>query len=152
VESLGGSTQPDEPGIGREYVFPREATDVLFRRFLAHMVDGLLLTALLFVLLVVAAVISGPVIAAVLLLWITAGPTAYFVYTQRRTGQSPGKRLTRIRVVNRLGETPDTHALIIRSLTLLLEFTYVIALISTAFSAENQRLGDRWAGTYVIAA
>ena len=29
---------------------------------------------------------------------------------------------------------------------------YVIALISTAFSAENQRLGDRWAGTYVIAA
>lgn len=91
-------------------------------------------------------------IVIVLVLWFTAGHVAYLVLTQRGRGQSPGKRVAGLRVVDRAGEPPGSAALVRRSLPLLLEYTLILAFLAMMSSPYRQRLGDRWARTYVIAA
>ncbi len=110
-----------------------------------------MLTVVLVVLLIPAALVSNVLIVLVVVLWFTVGHVAYFVLTQRRHGRSPGKRLVGVRVVDRTGATPAPGALTRRSLPLLLEYTYVIAFVGMMSSPYRQRLGDRWAETYVIA-
>ena len=43
-----------------------------------------------------------------------------------------------------------TGALIKRTLPLLIEYFYVVALFSMMSSGYRQRLGDRWADTFVV--
>ena len=119
------------------------------------MVDGTIYVFLLgFALIAVGALPEGPVadavLVAVLVLGLTAGQVAYFVVTQRRGGRSPGKFLTRIRVVDEHGRTPGTGALIRRSVPLVVEYFYVIAFAAMMRSPFRQRLGDRWGRTYVV--
>jgi uncharacterized RDD family membrane protein YckC len=126
-------------------------THVSGRRYLAHLVDGVVLLAILGVLLVPAAIVSGVLIVVVLVLWITVGQVAYFVVTQLRHGRSPGKRVAGLRVVDKFGAPPTTAALVRRSLPLVVEYIYVIAFLAIMSSPYRQRLSDRWAKTYVIA-
>ena len=84
------------------------------------------------------------------ILGFTAGQVAYYVLTQRRHGRTPGKRLAGIRVVDRIGNVPTTGALVKRTIPLIVEYLYVIAWIGMMTSPFRQRLGDRWADTYVI--
>jgi len=68
-------------------------------------------------------------------------------------GQTPGKRLTHLRVVRRYGEPIDLPASAVRNLIRLLEgpaLAYLPALGSIAISPRNQRLGDLAAGSLVI--
>ncbi len=117
------------------------------------MIDGVVLSVILLVFLIPAALISGVLIVIVLVLWFTAGHhVAYLVLTQRGRGQSPGKRVAGLRVVDRAGEPPGSAALVRRSLPLLLEYTLILAFLAMMSSPYRQRLGDRWARTYVIAA
>jgi uncharacterized RDD family membrane protein YckC len=88
----------------------------------------------------------------VFILWFTVIHVAYFVLTQRAGGQSPGKRWAHIRVVDAMGRTPDSTALVQRTIPLLFEYFYAIALIRMMTSRYRQRLGDRWADTYVVEA
>ncbi len=46
---------------------------------------------------------------------------------------------------------PTTGALVKRTIPLLIEYFYVIALIGMLTPDYRQRLGDRWGGTYVVA-
>ncbi len=126
-----------------------EATHVMFQRAVAHFADGLLYTLLIAALLVAAALISN-VLLVVALILAFPGQVAYYVLTQRRTGQSPGKKLVGIRVIDESGGVPSTGALVRRTLPLLLEYFYVIALFAMWSSPQRQRLGDRWAHTYVV--
>ena len=87
----------------------------------------------------------------VAVLGFTVGQVAYYVLTQRRHGHTPGKRLAGIRVVDRIGDVPSTGALVKRTLPLIVEYLYVIAFIGMMTSPFRQRLGDRWADTYVVA-
>ena len=48
------------------------------------------------------------------------------------------------------GNVPTTGALVRRTIPLLIEYFYVIAWIGMMTSRFRQRLGDRWADTYVI--
>ena len=132
-----------------------EATRVSGRRFVAHLVDGVLFSVLFVIaLLVVAALPSGT--AGDVALWVvlvgglTVGHVAYFVMQQKRGGRTLGKVLVGIRVVDADGATPSTGALVKRTLPLLIEYVYVIAFIGMMTSAYRQRLGDRWGRTYVI--
>jgi uncharacterized RDD family membrane protein YckC len=132
-------------------------TRVSVRRYVAHFLDGTIFAVLYVVLvLVVGSALpegdaSDAIFAAVLVLGFTLGQLAYYVLTQRRHGHTPGKRLVGIRVVDRHGSVPSTPALVKRTIPLLIEYFYVIALIGMLTSSFRQRLGDRWADTYVIA-
>ena len=131
-------------------------TRVSGRRYVAHFVDGVLFAILFLIAILLVGALpdstAGDVLlGATLVLGLTVGQVAYYVLTQRRNGHTPGKRLVGIRVVDRHGAVPETGALIKRTLPLLIEYLYVIALISMLSSDFRQRLGDRWADTYVVA-
>lgn len=133
-------------------VFSVDDAHVSGRRVLAHFADSVVLSVILIALLVPAAIVSDILIIVVLVMWFTVLQVAYFVLTQRHGGQSPGKRLARIRVIDASGRTPDAAALVRRTLPLFFEYFYVIAFIGMMSSRYRQRLGDRWAHTYVVEA
>src|SRR4051812_9803675 len=110
-------------------------TRVSGRRYLAHWLDSTLFGVLFlaFVVLVGTALPEGDastvVFVVLTVLAFTVGQVAYYVLTQRRHGHTPGKRLARIRVVDRHGGVPSTGALVKRTLPLIVEYVYVIAWI-----------------------
>lgn len=68
-------------------------------------------------------------------------------------GQSLGKRIMNIRVVNLDGTTPSFGSYLIRWLFRLVDFTLtssILAIILVAVTEKSQRLGDILAGTTVI--
>jgi uncharacterized RDD family membrane protein YckC len=138
------------PDSSEAPTFASWTTHISGRRFLAHLADGVALTVVLIVLLIPAALIADVLIIVVFLLWFTVGHIAYFVLTQRRHGQSPGKRFTGLRVIDAHGNTPSSGALARRTVPLLVEYLYIVAFIGMMSSPYRQRLGDRWARTYVV--
>lgn len=135
---------------GEQLAFPEKATWVMTRRALAHFADGLLFTLVFVALLIPTAAVSSVLATIVVVLFVLPGPVAYYVLTQRESGRSPGKRLAGIRVVDAEGRVPSIGALVRRSIPLLLEYFFLIAFLAMLFSPARQRLGDRWAHTYVI--
>lgn len=68
-------------------------------------------------------------------------------------GQSPGKMVMKIRVVNVDGTAPSVGSYLIRWLFRLVDFTLtnrVLGVIMVAVTKKSQRLGDMLAGTTVI--
>ena len=130
-------------------------TRVSGRRFIAHWVDGLLITILLVgAVLLVGMLPEGTLgdiaLGATFVLGLTVGQLSYYVLSQRRNGRTPGKWLVRIRVVDAAGRTPTTRQLVKRTVPLIVEYFYVIAFIGMMASPYRQRFGDRWADTYVV--
>ena len=121
------------------------------RRAIARFVDGILITVVLFVLGIPAAIVSDVLLVVVLVGWIVFGQIAYFVFFERRDGKTPGKQMAGIKVVDTSGAVPSTGALVKRTLPLYIEYLYVIALVSMLLSPYRQRFGDRWGKTYVVA-
>lgn len=75
------------------------------------------------------------------------------IFETLNNGQSPGKMIMRIRVINVDGTTPSTGSYLIRWLFRLVDFTLtntVVGVIMTAVTKKSQRLGDLLAGTTVI--
>jgi uncharacterized RDD family membrane protein YckC len=131
-------------------VFSASRTRVSGRRFVAHLVDGVLYTILFVLLILVAGATNDVILALALVLGLTVLHVGYFVVLHRRTGRTPGKALVRIRVVDATGGVPPTGALVKRTIPLFIEYFYVIALVGMLTSDYRQRFGDRWGGTYVI--
>jgi uncharacterized RDD family membrane protein YckC len=146
TESRPVAASEDDPALS----FPADETRVSGRRLIAHLADGLVYTLIALVFLIPAALISNAIFAVAVVIWLTVGVVAYYVLTQRKNGRTPGKTLMGIRVVDAEGNTPSTGALVRRTLPLLIEYIYVIALIAMMSSPYRQRLGDRWGHTYVI--
>ena len=130
--------------------FPAEETRVSFRRYVAHLADGVIATLMFLVVAIPAAIVSDVLLAIAFVLYITVGQVAYFVLLQKRDGKSPGKRMVGIRVVDAGGAVPSTGALVKRSIPLIIEYLYILAWLSMMSSSYRQRFGDRWAKTYVI--
>ena len=128
------------------------STQVLWRRALAHVIDGLLPFALA---LAVAAALNGVsedlAVAAFLLVFLGLSFVIPLVQ-QGLTGYTPGKWLLGIRVVNADGRPPGVLAAFKRTLTLIFEWTAFIAIFAIWSHPQGQRFGDRWAGTYVVRA
>lgn len=132
--------------------FPNGDTRVTGRRALAHLLDGAIFSLIAGIVVVAAAISSSnALLVIVALLVVIPGHIAYFVLTQRANGRSPGKWWMRLRVVDAEGAVPSVGALVRRSIPLLFEYLYVISLTAILSSPDRQRLGDRWADTYVIA-
>jgi uncharacterized RDD family membrane protein YckC len=130
--------------------FPVERTRVSGRRLVAHLADGVLYGVLFAVLILVAAAIGNAALAIAFVLGLTVLNVAYYVVLERPNGRTPGKRLVGLRVVDAAGQVPTTSALVKRTIPLLIEYVYVIALIGMLTSEYRQRFGDRWGKTYVI--
>jgi uncharacterized RDD family membrane protein YckC len=133
--------------------FDSSVSHVSGRRLFAHWIDGIVIVALAVVpALALSAVtdvnaLDWPVTVFMLLIYVP-----YFALTQAKNGQSPGKRVCGIRVVDRHRQVPGRRALMRRSAPLLFEWLGMIAFLGMMSSGYRQRWGDRWAHTYVIEA
>ncbi len=136
-------------------------------RFIAGMVDTLLLAGLmallaivLMLLLPVAAVFPAEVVQALgwvavayILLLMFALYWGYFVACELlMNGQSPGKRVMKIRVVRQEGGAVQVGDVIVRNLLRVVDaqFGYVVAGVCMFVTRRCQRLGDLAAGTVVV--
>ena len=119
-------------------VFAAEATHVSVRRYLAHLIDGVLVVLVFAVAVVPGLAIEsaggtlGDVVGvglfALAIIWLLVGHLAWFVWQERRDGTTLGKRVVGLRVVTADGAIPSTGALWRRSVPLLLEYVELLAL------------------------
>ena len=132
-------------------------------RFLAAAIDHLIQAGLGFVVLVLAGAFRGGVFssmgvwaAALAVLAVFAIYWGYFVVFETLwSGQTPGKRWMRLRVVREDGRPVRFFEVFVRNLLrLVVDFmpmpTYAIGVISIIFSARSKRVGDFVAGTVVV--
>lgn len=137
-------------------------------RFLAALIDGLIMGGALFLLMMLSvgmglfgAEMMGPgdllgigLLYAVLLLLFGLLFIAYKPFFEAIwNGQTPGKRWVGIRVVQANGLPVGIGSVIIRNLMRfvdVLPFYYMVGIISLLATRRNQRLGDLAAGTMVV--
>lgn len=78
----------------------------------------------------------------------------YLLFEGLRDGQTPGKRLLRLRAVRDGGFSVGFAASAVRNLMRIVDlqpiFTYLIGIGAIAFSKSGKRLGDMVAGTIVV--
>jgi hypothetical protein len=68
-------------------------------------------------------------------------------------GQTPGKRLVRLRVISDSGRPITVYEAVVRNLLRIVDQfpgLYVVGIISVFLTARNKRLGDIVAGTVVV--
>jgi uncharacterized RDD family membrane protein YckC len=133
-------------------------------RFLAAAIDHLIQVGLMLAVLILAGALSDWKLFAAMNVW-TAALTVlavfaiywgYFVaFETLWSGQTPGKRMMRLRVVREDGRPVRFFEVFVRNLLrLALDFqpipSYAIGVISIIFSARSKRVGDFVAGTVVV--
>ncbi len=74
----------------------------------------------------------------------------YFTLFEAHCGQTPGKRLLRIRVVNSSGAVPTFAQSLIRNLVRPFEAFGFLGLILVSSTEKGQRIGDFLASTFVV--
>src|SRR5512143_2174707 len=133
-------------------------------RFLAAAIDHLIQGAALLVIIIAAGTLSdwrffasmGVWTAALTVLAVFAIYWGYFVaFESLWNGQTPGKRIMRLRVVREDGRPVRFFEVFVRNLLrLVVDFmpapTYALGVISIIFSARSKRIGDFVAGTVVV--
>ncbi|GJM08787.1 MAG: hypothetical protein DHS20C11_10630 [Lysobacteraceae bacterium] len=68
-------------------------------------------------------------------------------------GQTPGKRVAGIRIVNEVGTTPGAGALLVRNVFRVIDSLptiYLVGLFSTMMTKNSVRVGDMAAGTLLV--
>jgi uncharacterized RDD family membrane protein YckC len=146
--SLGGSVTP-------EAVRLRTDAAGLGSRSIALMVDALIQLVVLVPVLVGFLVggLSGTAETVVFAIVVFVVVWGYFpLFEWLRGGQTPGKRMQGIRVVQTSGEPAGFAPVMVRNLLRIVEVYALpfIALIAMFVSPRGQRLGDLAAGTMVV--
>jgi uncharacterized RDD family membrane protein YckC len=133
-------------------------------RFLALAFDTLLQAGAVLVLFVILASVRlvasaawpaiGAWVGGALLLAGFAIYSAYFaVFESIWSGQTPGKRLVGLRVIDVSGRPLTVYAALIRNVLRIVDQVpgiYAVAIITVVVTERNQRLGDLAAGTVVV--
>jgi uncharacterized RDD family membrane protein YckC len=132
-------------------------------RFLAALIDTLLIVILQIIVLIVFAALLNEVtpgsatesiLTALQLIVSFAFLWGYYLFFELAwNGQSPGKRAGRLRVVRQGGRPVTFVASAIRNLVRivdLLPFFYVLGLLTMFIDRRTRRLGDLAAGTLVV--
>lgn len=131
-------------------------------RFLATLVDTLLFGLALLFINLLAIAIAANALSELAAGWIIAlfGVLNFVVYLGYFAlfelvwnGQTPGKRLFKLRVLGADGLPVDLSATLIRNFVRLVDFlpvAYGVGVITMFFSRRAQRLGDYAAGTIVV--
>jgi uncharacterized RDD family membrane protein YckC len=133
-------------------------------RFLAIALDTLIQVSVLTIVALAATVLAATVFSKISgsSMWVTAGFLllifslyyGYFAaFEALWNGQTPGKRLLRIRVIKDTGRPMTPSESVGRNLMRIVDqlpFLYGVGLVSVALSGQNKRLGDYVAGTIVV--
>ncbi|MCL5266237.1 MAG: RDD family protein [Chloroflexi bacterium] len=78
----------------------------------------------------------------------------YYILLEGFVGGTVGKLVLGMRIVNDRGKAPGIVAAIVRNLLRIVDFlpfAYILGMVLIATSKKKQRLGDRAAGTLVVA-
>jgi uncharacterized RDD family membrane protein YckC len=133
-------------------------------RFLAAAIDHLIQGAALLVIIIAAGTLSdwrffasmGVWTAALTVLAVFAIYWGYFVaFESLWNGQTPGKRIMRLRVVREDGRPVRFFEAFVRNLLrVAIDFqplpSYAVGVVSIIFSSRSKRVGDFVAGTVVV--
>jgi uncharacterized RDD family membrane protein YckC len=136
-------------------------------RFMAALVDSLLILALLIVVGLVGALFSGAVLTNIeqseeLVLWVVGALIliafvlmgGYYIFFELLwNGQTPGKRVFNLRVIRSDGRPITLTESLVRNLVRLVDFlpsTYGVGVVTMFLTSQAQRLGDLAASTLVI--
>lgn len=132
-------------------------------RALALAIDTLLQFGVLIVLALVAALISylgflpqmgKQYVYALLIFAAFLSQFAYFAFFEAIwNGQTPGKRWTRLRVIEDSGRPLGTQAAILRNLMRIVDVLpsmYAAGIVTCLLSPQSKRIGDYAAGTVVV--
>ena len=133
-------------------------------RFFASLIDGLLVgLGMMVIVALMGGGIDADTLASGEFAYALAGaPTlliialgwGYFVILEGLLGATIGKLILGMRVVNAEGGKPGLGRALVRNLLRIIDglpFAYLLGAILVATSDTKQRLGDRVAGTYVVA-
>jgi uncharacterized RDD family membrane protein YckC len=129
----------------------------LASRFMAEVVDAVLILLIVGAMIAVAALAGGT--AGLVILSVAAGGLVmisivfHVAFEVLAAGRTPGKRINGLRVVMDGGEPVGLRASAVRNLLRLLEgppALYVPAIVAILATRRNQRLGDLAAGTLVV--
>ncbi len=103
---------------------------------------------------IAASLAFGPWTFAILLFLAFVIYSGYFaIFETLWTGQTPGKRLVGLRVIDASGRPVTAYASILRNVLRLVDQLpgfYAIAIVSVLLTDRHQRLGDIAAGTVVV--
>ena len=133
-------------------------------RFLALALDTLIQSAGTLVVVILAVILAAGVgefwrggsVWTLAVFWLALFSLyfGYFaVFEAVWNGQTPGKRLTRLRVIQESGRPITVYQAIARNLLRIVDqlpFFYAVGIISALFNRQNKRLGDFVAGTVVV--
>lgn len=129
-------------------------------RFVAALLDGLVIGGVLVSLWVVGVVVASPVdlaggvVAAGLVIGSFLVVFGYdTAFETLASGRTPGKRAVGLRVVRSGGDPPGFLAAAVRNLLRLVDFLpglYALGSLCILFTPRNQRLGDMAADTLVV--
>ena len=133
-------------------------------RFLAAGIDHLIQTVAVVIIVIAAGALGnwqvfasiGMWTAALIVLAVFAIYWGYFVaFETLWNGQTPGKRIMRLRVVREDGRPVRFFEVFVRNLVrVAIDFqplpSYAIGVVSIIFSARSKRVGDFVAGTVVV--
>ena len=115
-------------------------------RFMAIVIDGIIL-AIITGLLVGAGREAGGAASFVV------GLVYYWFFLTRQDGQTPGKRLLKVRVVKTTGEPLTFTDVLVRFAGYYINsFVFGLGWIWAFFDSENQGWHDKLAKTYVVSA
>jgi uncharacterized RDD family membrane protein YckC len=129
----------------------------LASRFMAEVVDVILILLIVGAMIAVAALAGGT--AGLVILSVAVGGLMmisvvfHVAFEVLAAGRTPGKRMNGLRVVMDGGEPVGLRASAVRNLVRLLEgppLFYGPAIVSILATRRNQRLGDLAAGTLVV--
>ena len=133
-------------------------------RFLALALDTLIQSAALLLLVVASLVVQsglwefwrGGWTWAAAVAWLAAFCLYYGYFAFFETvwnGQTPGKRYTRLRVIQQSGRPINVYQAIARNLLRIVDQLpgfYAVGILTALLSRQNRRLGDYVAGTVVV--
>ena len=127
-------------------------------RFMAvmldHLIQGLVIFVTTMLFLLVGIVIGSTWAIALLLLWAFLVEWGYFtIFETMWNGQTPGKRLIKIRVIKSSGRALTFFEAMIRNLIRIIDFLptgYLVGMVTMFIDSKNRRLGDLAAGTLVV--
>ncbi|MFP8952849.1 RDD family protein [Natrialbaceae archaeon A-arb3/5] len=126
--------------------------DVIGQRFLAFLVDSVILGLISGVLVVIGALLGeiGFLLMSVVVLAVSI---TYILLLEGIYGYTPGKYLLGLVVVKSDGSDCTIGASILRNLALIIDnlpFAYIIGIALILITDENKRVGDFVADTVVV--
>lgn len=118
-------------------------------RFAAALLDSVIIIALSMILAAVFAMVKQGAIGSLAQLLLGIG---YYVWFQSQTGQTLGKKVMKIKVVNSAGATPSLGTFALREIVGKLVSSLILGIgyLMVAWDSKKQGLHDKIAGTYVV--